>query len=269
MAECIRAGESYGALRMMYAKHSRVVAPIPNTYLVVPNELELAVGFKDMAVHGGSKLTAFALRCSNNGVKFSWLDAGVHVPIVSNIWKLFKLRARDHHSALVLMRDETVLDHTHRASPPPLERWFSTMRPVITAFSPWCMRRSGVETFAVACVVGFITACVTFKYAIGFYKSASVADLSKGIVSGTVYYNILFLLTILLTPVFCVFEFIALCTSLFYAPEHFGGELRARGPTVTIIKDEDEDDYDWLGAVSHLDGEGSFAQTGKWKQQRE
>ena len=117
---------------------------------------------------------------------------------------------------------------------------------MITAFSPWCMRRSGVETFAVACVVGFITACVTFKYAIGFYKSASVADLSKGIVSGTVYYNILFLLTILLTPVFCVFEFIALCTSLFYAPEHFGGELRARGPTVTIIKDEDEDDYDWL-----------------------
>ena len=53
MAECIRAGESYGALRMMYAKHSRVVAPIPNTYLVVLNELELAVGFKDMAVHDG------------------------------------------------------------------------------------------------------------------------------------------------------------------------------------------------------------------------
>ena len=73
MAECIRAGESYGALRMMYAKHSRVVAPIPNTYLVVPNELELAVGFKDMAVHDGFELTAFALRCSNNGVKFSWL----------------------------------------------------------------------------------------------------------------------------------------------------------------------------------------------------
>ena len=248
MAECIRAGESYGALRMMYAKHSRVVAPIPNTYLVVPNELELAVGFKDMAVHDGFELTAFALRCSNNGVKFSWLDAGVHVPIVSNIWKLFKLRARDHHSALVLMRDETVLDHTHRASLTVacVSAGFSTIAPVITAFSPWCMRRSGVETFAVACVVGFITACVTFKYAIGFYKSASVADLSKGIVSGAVYYNILFLLTILLTPVFCVFEFIALCTSLFYAPEHFGGELRARGPTVTIIKDEDEDDYDWL-----------------------
>ena len=77
------------------------------------------------------------------------------------------------------------------------------------------------------------------------------------------YYNILFLLTILLTPVFCVFEFIALCTSLFYAPEHFGGELRARGPTVTIIKDEDEDDYDWLGAVSHLDGRGKFCSNRK------
>ena len=150
---------------MMYAKHSRVVAPIPNTYLVVPNELELAVGFKDMAVHDGFELTAFALRCSNNGVKFSWLDAGVHVPIVSNIWKLFKLRARDHHSALVLMRDETVLDHTHRASLTVacVSAGFSTIAPVITAFSPWCMRRSGVETFAVACVVGFITACVTFK----------------------------------------------------------------------------------------------------------
>jgi hypothetical protein len=248
MAECIRAGESYGALRMMYAKHSRVVAPIPNTYLVVPNELELAVGFADMDVHDGFELTAFALRCSNNGVKFSWLDAGVHVPIpTSNVWKLFKLRARDHHSALVLMRDESALDHSHRASLTLacVSAGFSTIAPVLSAFAPWCLRSSGADTFAVSCIVGFITACVTFKYAIGFYKSASVADLSQGVVSGAIYYNILFVLTIVLTPLFSVFEFIALCTSLFYDPKYFGGESQAaRGPRVSILKDDD--DIDWL-----------------------
>lgn len=248
MAECIRAGESYGALRMMYAKHSRVVAPIPNTFLVVPNELELAVGFKGMEVHDGFELTSFALRCSNNGVKFAWLDAGVHVPIVSNIWKLFKVRARDHHSALVLMRDDSALDPTHRASLTLacVSTGFSTIAPVVSAFAPWCIRRSGVDMFAISCIVGFITACVTFKYAVGYYKSASVADLSNGAVSGTVYYNILFLLTIVLTPVFCVFEFIALCTSIFYDPAYFGGETeKSRGPIVKILEDDD-DDFDWL-----------------------
>lgn len=249
MAECIRAGESYGALRMMYAKHSRVVAPIPNTYLVVPNELELAVGFNDMDVHDGFELTSFALRCSNSGVKFSWLDAGVHVPIVGNIWKLFKSRARDHHSALVLMRDENALDHVHRASLTLacVSGGFCTVAPVITAFAPWCLRRSGPDTFAASCVVGFITACVTFKYAVGFYKSASVADLSQGVMSGTIYYNILFILTVVLTPVFSVFEFIALCTSVFYNPKYFGAEHRvALRPTVTILKHDDDEDFDWI-----------------------
>jgi hypothetical protein len=246
MAECIRAGESYGAVRMMYGKHSRVVAPIPNSYLVVPNELELAVGFGGMDVHDGFELTSFALRCSNNGVKFAWLDAGVHVPIVSNIWKLFKMRARDHHSALVLMRDESALDHTHRASLTLacVSTGFSTIPPVLSAFAPWCIRRSGIDMFAVSCIVGFITACVTFKYAVGYYKSASVADLSSGVVSGAIYYNILFVLTIVLTPLFSVFEFIALCTSVFYNPSYFGGEKETRGPVVRIL--EDDDDYDWL-----------------------
>ncbi|CAL51969.1 unnamed product [Ostreococcus tauri] len=249
MAECIRAGESYGALRMMYAKYSRVVAPIPNTYLVVPNELELAVGFGDMEVHDGFELTSFALMCSNNGVKFAWLDAGVHVPIISNVWKLFKARARDHHSALVLMRDENALDHVHRASLSfaCLSAGFSTIAPVITAFAPWCLRRSGPDTFAISCIVGFITACVTFKYAIGFYKSASISDLSQGVVSGAIYYNVLFVLTIVLTPVFSVFEFIALCTSIFYSPEHFGAESKKiRRPTVSILKTDDDEDFDWL-----------------------
>jgi len=245
MAECIRAGESYGALRVMYARHSRVVAPIPNTYLVVPNELELAVGFSNMDVHDGFELTSFALRCSNNGVKFAWLDAGVHVPIVSNIWKLFKVRARDHHSALVLMRDENALDHTHRASLTLacVSAGFSTIAPVISALAPWFLHRGGFDTLAIACVVGFITACVTFKYAIGFYKSASAVDLARGL-PGLILYSILFVMTIILTPVFCVFEFIALCTSIFYSPKYFGGETPAmRSPVVKIL--DDEEGFEW------------------------
>ena len=48
------------------------------------------------------------------------------------------------------------------------------------------------------------------------------------------------------TPLFSVFEFIALCTSLFYDPKYFGGESQAaRGPRVSILKDDD-DDIDWL-----------------------
>ena len=254
MAECIRAGESYGALRVMYARHSRVVAPIPNTYLVVPNELELAVGFGNMDVHDGFELTSFALRCSNNGVKFSWLDAGVHVPIVANIWKLFKVRARDHHSALVLMRDEAALDHTHRASLSLacVSAGFSTIAPVLTAFSPWFLHRSGVDTFAVSCVVGFITACVTFKYAIGFYKSASAIDLARGS-PGLILYSILFVMTIVLTPVFCVFEFIALCTSIFYSPNYFGAEKHSmRAPVVKILSNDDDDDWPERGRVREV-----------------
>ena len=247
MAECIRAGESYGALRVMYARHSRVVAPIPNTYLVVPNELELAVGFGNMDdVHDGFELTSFALRCSNNGVKFSWLDAGVHVPIVANIWKLFKVRARDHHSALVLMRDEAALDHAHRASLSLacVSAGFSTIAPVLSALSPWFLHRSGVDTFAISCVVGFITACVTFKYAVGFYKSASAIDLARGS-PGVILYTILFIMTIALTPLFCVFEFIALCTSIFYSPKYFGAETKSmRAPVVKILNSNDDDD-DW------------------------
>ena len=88
---------------------------------------------------------------------------------------------------------------------------------------------------------------MTFKYAIWFYKSASISDLSQGVVSVAIYYNVLFVLTIVLTPVFSVFEFIALCTSIFYSPEHFGAESKKiRRPTVSILKTDDDEDFDWL-----------------------
>jgi hypothetical protein len=101
-----------------------------------------------------------------------------------------------------------------------------------------------VDTFAISCVVGFITACVTFKYAIGFYKSASAIDLARGS-PGVILYTILFIMTIALTPLFCVFEFIALCTSIFYSPKYFGAETKSmRAPVVKILNSNDDDD-DW------------------------
>lgn len=61
MVECICVGESYGALRMMYAKYSRVVVLILNIYLVVLNEFEFVVGFVDMDVYDGFEFMVFVL----------------------------------------------------------------------------------------------------------------------------------------------------------------------------------------------------------------
>ena len=53
----------------------------PGRLLVVPHEFEQLVGWVSRRTPPGTEHTSFALRCSNRGAQFAWLDAGVHVPV--------------------------------------------------------------------------------------------------------------------------------------------------------------------------------------------
>jgi len=68
------------------------------------------VGWPTHHTPPGTEMTSFALRCAQLGVQFSWLDAGVHVPIVPGIAALFRARVRDHAGNLLLMGEDSALE---------------------------------------------------------------------------------------------------------------------------------------------------------------
>ena len=88
MAEVVRAGENVGLTRLAYTRQT-VTSPVPNAFLVVPNELERSVGWPTEYTPPGTEMTSFALRCQDKGARFAWLDAGVHAPVTPGAVALF------------------------------------------------------------------------------------------------------------------------------------------------------------------------------------
>ena len=86
----------------------RVTSPIPNAFLVVPNELERSVGWPTEYTPPGTEMTSFALRCQDKGARFAWLDAGVRARHPGAV-ALFRSRVRDHAGALLLMGEDVAL----------------------------------------------------------------------------------------------------------------------------------------------------------------
>ena len=233
MAEVVRAGEAYGAMHLMYNRQ-RVVAPVPDTFVVVPNELERSVGWPTRHTPPGTEMTSFALRCGQLGVKFSWLDAGVHVPIVPGLFALFRQRVRDHAGNLLLMGEDSALEPRTQTflAVYCVSNFFAKIAPILTAISPLVIHMPGESAFVLACLVGVTTALVRFVYALGFYVSSGARHLARG-PAGYVLYWILFALTLALTPLFSAFELVAMIASVFAAPTLREGHGGVGGYVVT------------------------------------
>lgn len=219
MAEVVRAGEGYGMTHLMYNRQ-RVVAPIPDSFMVVPNELERSVGWPTRHTPPGTEMTSFALRCSQLGVQFSWLDAGVHVPIVPGIVALFHNRVRDHAGNLLLMREDSALEPRTQTLLAVfcVSAGFAKIAPILAAISPLVIHMPGQSAFGLACLVGVTAALVHFVYAVGFYMTSGARHLARG-PAGYILYWILFTLTLALVPLFSAFELAAMIASVFAAPK--------------------------------------------------
>lgn len=248
MAEVVRAGENVGLTRLAYTRQ-RVTSPIPNAFLVVPNELERSVGWPTEYTPPGTEMTSFALRCQDKGARFAWLDAGVHAPVTPGAVALFRSRVRDHAGALLLMGEDVALSAEAQIflGLTCVSAGFAALAPVLTAASPFVVHEPGPEAFAVASIVGACSALARFKYAVGFYVSSGARHLARG-APGYVLYCILFALTLALVPAFSLFEFAAMCAAPFAAPSLRAGSAGAKTRAGTSTSAEDTSDDSLLGS---------------------
>ena len=234
MAEVLRAGESAGATHLAYSRGTvgPALATSPGRFLVVPNEMERTVGWVNDGTPPGTEHTAFTLRCLNRGARFSWLDAGVHVPVTQGSFALFKNRARENASLNQLLVEDSS-DPVTRISPATqtllatmcVSSGFAKLAPVCVAIAPFVHHAGTSDAFVLACLVGTVAAAQMFVYAVGFYVSSGARHLARG-APGYVLYFFLFLLTLLLTPLFSAFELFAILFAPFFTAKRTGTELR-------------------------------------------
>jgi hypothetical protein len=257
LAEVVRAGEAAGAAHLAYSRGAvgPALAASPGRLLVVPHEFERLVGWVSRRTPPGTEHTSFALRCSNRGAQFAWLDAGVHVPVApGGFAALFARRAREHASLARLLVEES-LPHVGReggketagrrlteedingsATLNPASQTllatmcvsgaFAKLAPILCFAAPFVRRATGPEALALALGVGVVAAAQTFVYAIGFYVSSGARHLARG-APGYVLYLLLFAATLALVPLFSLFELVATVASPLFAARR-GAEARGK-----------------------------------------
>jgi len=253
LAEVVRAGEAAGAAHLAYSRGAvgPALAASPGRLLVVPHEFERLVGWVSRRTPPGTEHTSFALRCSNRGAQFAWLDAGVHVPVApGGFAALFARRAREHASLARLLVEES-LPHVGREGGKETENEkdengsatlnpasqtllatmcvsgaFAKLAPILCFAAPFVRRATGPEALALALGVGVVAAAQTFVYAIGFYVSSGARHLARG-APGYVLYLLLFAATLALVPLFSLFELVATVASPLFAARR-GAEARGK-----------------------------------------
>ena len=248
LAEVVRAGEAAGATHLAYSRGAvgPALAASPGRLLVVPHEFERLVGWVSSRTPPGTEHTSFALRCSHRGAQFAWLDAGVHVPVPpGGFAALFCRRAREHAALARLLAEES---HDSRDSgrdatnartekveeedeggsvglSPVSQTLLATMcvsgafaklAPILCLAAPFARRATGPEATALAVGVGVVAAFQTFVYAVGFYVSSGARHLARG-APGYVLYLLLFTATLVLVPLFSLFELGAMVASPLFA----------------------------------------------------
>ncbi len=253
LAEVVRAGEAAGAAHLAYSRGAvgPALAASPGRLLVVPHEFERLVGWVSRRTPPGTEHTSFALRCSNRGAQFAWLDAGVHVPVApGGFAALFARRAREHASLARLLVEESLphvgreggkeedeKDENGSATLNPASQTllatmcvsgaFAKLAPILCFAAPFVRRATGPEALALALGVGVVAAAQTFVYAIGFYVSSGARHLARG-APGYVLYMLLFAATLALVPLFSLFELVATVASPLFAARR-GDADSARG----------------------------------------
>ena len=270
LAEVVRAGEAAGATHLAYSRGGAVgpaLAASPGRLLVVPHEMERLVGWVSRHTPPGTEHTSFALRCSNRGAQFAWLDAGVHVPVApGGFAALFARRAREHASLARLLTEESrrrpadepasskandddddddddddarASDATRAVGLDPASQTllammcvsgaFATLAPVLCFAAPFVRRTTGPEATALAVGVGVVAAGRVFVYAVGFYVSSGARHLARG-APGYVLYLLLFLATLALVPLFSLLELGAMVASPLFAARRVAAEKEKRTP---------------------------------------
>ena len=268
LAEVVRAGEAAGATHLAYSRGGAVgpaLAASPGRLLVVPHEIERLVGWVSRHTPPGTEHTSFALRCSNRGARFAWLDAGVHVPVApGGFAALFARRAREHASLARLLTEESrrrpadepassktndddddddddarASDATRAVGLDPASQTllammcvsgaFATLAPVLCFAAPFVRRTTGPEATALAVGVGVVAAGRVFVYAVGFYVSSGARHLARG-APGYVLYLLLFLATLALVPLFSLLELGAMVASPLFAARRVAAEKEKRTP---------------------------------------
>ena len=251
MAEVVRAGENVGLTRLAYTRQT-VTSPVPNAFLVVPNELERSVGWPTEYTPPGTEMTSFALRCQDKGARFAWLDAGVHAPVTPGAVALFRSRVRDHAGALLLMGEDVALSAQAQIflGLTCVSAGFATLAPVLTAAAPFITHEPGPEAFAVAAAVGACSALARCKYAVGFYVSSGARH-PRGARRDTSS-------TASSSPSPCrsfprsLFEFAAMCAAPFAAPSLRAGAARDQ----TVPRDGSSTSSEYASDESLLGSDG-------------
>ena len=248
LAEVVRAGEAAGATHLAYSRGGAVgpaLAASPGRLLVVPHEMERLVGWVSRHTPPGTEHTSFALRCSNRGAQFAWLDAGVHVPVPpGGFAALFARRAREHASLARLLMEETIAGEEGKsrrsldgAGLDPASQTllasmcvsgaFATLAPILCFAAPFLKRATGPEATALAVGVGAVAAARVFVYAVGFYVSSGARHLARG-APGYVLYLLLFAATLALVPLFSLFELSTMLASPLFAARRNAAEAGKR-----------------------------------------
>ena len=253
LAEVVRAGEAAGAAHLAYSRGAvgPALAASPGRLLVVPHEFERLVGWVSRRTPPGTEHTSFALRCSNRGAQFAWLDAGVHVPVApGGFAALFARRAREHAALARLLTEESLSPRKETAGRKPTDEEdeygsatlnpasqtllatmcvsgaFAKLAPILCFAAPFVRRATGPEALALALGVGVVAAAQTFVYAVGFYVSSGARHLARG-APGYVLYLLLFAATLALVPLFSLFELSAIVASPLFAARR-GAEARGK-----------------------------------------
>ena len=253
LAEVVRAGEAAGAAHLAYSRGAvgPALAASPGRLLVVPHEFERLVGWVSRRTPPGTEHTSFALRCSNRGAQFAWLDAGVHVPVApGGFAALFARRAREHAALARLLTEESLSPRKETAGRKPTDEddeygsatlnpasqtllatmcvsdAFAKLAPILCFAAPFVRRATGPEALALALGVGVVAAAQTFVYAVGFYVSSGARHLARG-APGYVLYLLLFAATLALVPLFSLFELSAIVASPLFAARR-GAEARGK-----------------------------------------
>eukprot|EP00228_Micromonas_bravo_P000829 CAMPEP_0203008822 /NCGR_PEP_ID=MMETSP1401-20130829/8394_1 /ASSEMBLY_ACC=CAM_ASM_000894 /TAXON_ID=38833 /ORGANISM="Micromonas pusilla, Strain CCAC1681" /LENGTH=768 /DNA_ID=CAMNT_0049750487 /DNA_START=26 /DNA_END=2329 /DNA_ORIENTATION=+ len=299
LAEVVRAGEAAGATHLAYSRGAigPALAASPGRLLVVPHEFERLVGWVSSRTPPGTEHTSFAMRCSHRGAQFAWLDAGVHVPVApGGFAALFRRRAREHAALARLLFEEShdSLRDSHDAKNArsktssdleednesggsvglnPVSQTvlatmcvsgaFAKLAPILCLAAPFARRATGPEATALAVGVGVVAAAQTFVYAVGFYVSSGARHLARG-APGYVLYLLLFAATLVLVPVFSLFELIAMVASpLFAATRRREKKTRSETRRESVSAHFQKDDR---GSASSSDSMiGSDGEVRRWK----
>ncbi len=202
-ADAVRTGDDLGRFRLQYALFKRPLFGMHGSYFVVHSLVEKRIGF-DLGGRGSITEDAyFALKCSQRGVKFDWINGSIREQSPFTIGDLLKQRRRWMNGLQLLIMDKTV--SLKQRFPLGLAlilsqiAWLGLMVTIYNFFSG-----GSHIPFVLAYIAELMAGSIVSVYLVGAYRNVASADIP-------VWHKVLiWIYSGLLVPVSCLIEAVAI-----------------------------------------------------------